>query len=46
MHEGAAYAVSYCGSHYSVEQKENIRLYLNKTTDGINWSPVGTNDGK
>ena len=41
MKDGEAYTVSYIGSHYSVEQKENIRLYLNKTKDGINWEPVG-----
>ena len=41
MKDGEAYTVSYVGSHYSVEQKENIRLYLNKTKDGINWEPVG-----
>ncbi len=41
MHDGQAYAVSYVGSHYSVEQKENIRLFINKTKDGIHWEPVG-----
>ena len=46
MHDGIAYAVSYCGSHYSIEEKENIRLYLNKTSDGINWDPVESNNGK
>lgn len=39
VENGTAYASSYHGDHYKLGLG-GINLYLNKTTDGVNWEPV------
>jgi hypothetical protein len=34
------YSGSYVGNHYDFTALGNVKMMLNKTTDGINWEPV------
>ena len=35
------YPKSYAGEHYSVSQLGQVSLHLNRTTNGMDWEPVG-----
>jgi hypothetical protein len=44
VHNGTAYTISYSGEHYSVHLG-SVNLFLNTTTDGMNWEPLVGEDG-
>jgi hypothetical protein len=39
VENGTAYAMSYLGDHYGL-QFPKIKVYFNKSEDGIHWAPV------
>jgi len=42
VENGTAYSVSYSGTHYSPNVNlGDVNLFLNRSQDGLNWSPVG-----
>ena len=42
VENGTAYAGSYVGNHYGLKLG-GMNLFLNKTTDGVNWEPIDSN---